>query len=275
MSALGTYLRERFPLGKTAPLALAAAACMVGVATKFSASLMPATALIAISFLAFLLRTRVTDEFKDARHDDSNYPNRPVQRGVISRSVLLRVGLLALLVEIVAAIAVGTLLGRPMAAFSYLAVLVFSALTAVEFFVPNWLERQFTLYFITHQLIFACFAFWIGNLFEPNLPGFFGFGMLMISIEVIRKFEIRRNASGEIVPDTYPAVWGRAVSVAVIFGSAIIGAALVSIGANNFNALAISIVVSAAAALRWCSDSAVKNLGALNFVVISLAVFFV
>ena len=274
MSALGTYLNERFPLGKTAPLALAAAACMVGVATDFSPNLLPVTALIALSFFAFLLRTRVTDEFKDARHDDSNYPNRPVQRGVISRTSLLKVGVLALAVELASVVTAALLVERPLAAFSYLTVLVFSALTAAEFFVGPWLERHFTIYFISHQLIFACFAFWICNMFGQNLLGLIGFGLVMVSVEVIRKFEIRRNGNGEIVLDTYPAVWGREVSIAIIFGSAVIAAALMSITANNYVPLAIAIVLSAAAATRWRSDDAVRNIGALNFMAISLAVFF-
>jgi hypothetical protein len=41
----------------------------------------------------------------------------------------------------------------------------------------------------------------------------------MASLEIMRKYEIRRNSAGEVVADTYLAVWGkRATNIALAIG---------------------------------------------------------
>ncbi len=176
------------------------------------------TGLIALTFIAFLLRQRVMDEFKDRGHDDANYPNRPFQRGAISARKLIGLGCFAFALEIGAVLAIALILGSWLSVFAYLGVLAFSALTFFEFFASSWLEKHFTAYFATHQAIFIFFGLWGCAIYGQNNPvhalaGIVALVAIMASVEVMRKFEIRRDAAGLVVADTYPAVWGRKQSI--------------------------------------------------------------
>jgi len=176
---------------------------LTGTATSFVI-----IGLVALSFAAFLLRLRVTDEFKDIDHDSKNYPNRPFQRGAISSRQLIGIGVISLIIEL------GSLyIINPKAVIFYIPVLVYSALTAKEFFISSWLNKHFTIYFITHQMIFVVFAMWGFITFgvQLNLRALLGglaFVMTMSVFEIIRKLEYRHNTHGKIVKDSYPAVWG-------------------------------------------------------------------
>jgi len=100
MKNLLTYLNERFPLPVTGTHSLVTAMFLVAVAQPLvkSSNDYLSTVFIAISFLFFMLRMRVTDEFKDASHDNSNYPNRPVQRGIITKKQLVIIGVISLVI---------------------------------------------------------------------------------------------------------------------------------------------------------------------------------
>ncbi len=210
MSNLRAYFSERFPLPITIPHSLATAALLVAISsTEPNWSVMIC---IATGFLFFMLRMRVTDEFKDSSHDNVNYPDRPVQRGIISRNRLIGIGVVSLLIEIATAYLAGYFANNLLAAWLYLAILGYSALTRFEFFVPEFLDRHFNLYFLSHQAIFILYPLWSFTLLrtELNLVSLgqaCAFILFMASMEIMRKYEIRLNPSGEIVQDTYLAVW--------------------------------------------------------------------
>ena len=46
-------------------------------------------ALLAVAGLSFLLHTRVIDELRDKEVDDVHHPDRPLQRGLITRRLCL------------------------------------------------------------------------------------------------------------------------------------------------------------------------------------------
>ena len=75
------------------------------------------------------------------------------------------------------------------------------------------------------------FFIWATSIFDSRyslqvaLNGF-AFMLAMGALEVMRKFEIRKNSAGEVVQDTYLAVWGRSVSVTFLALSFAIGGAL-------------------------------------------------
>lgn len=212
MNNLFEYFRERFPLIITIPYSLATAGLLFGITgSKDQHSI---ALLVAVSFLFFMLRMRETDEFKDSSHDTKNYPNRPVQRGIISRNQLIAIGVLSLAVELAAALAAGLLSKQPSSVFWYLAIIGYSVLTRFEFFAPKFLERHFNLYFISHQAIFILYPIWVFALLgiSPSLQqvlGCISFVFLMASTEIMRKYEIRLDPQGQIVRDTYLAVWGK------------------------------------------------------------------
>ena len=192
VGGLTAYLRERFPLPTVLTLAAGTAFLLVGIATDSvqSPARWTVAGFVLAVVVAFLLRTRVTDEFKDRSHDDHHYPDRPVQRGAIDRGTLVRIGLAAFAVELGAVYATGVAAGNAGAWVWYLPVVGYSALTAAEFFVPRWLARHFTLYFLSHQVIFVFFAVWAFALFSVG-PSFIavyattGFVAAMAIVEIL------------------------------------------------------------------------------------------
>ncbi|MEO0024703.1 MAG: hypothetical protein RL196_1144 [Actinomycetota bacterium] len=185
---------------------------------KLDQTIFALTGLIALTFMAFLLRQRVMDEFKDRGHDDANYPNRPFQRGAISARTLIALGCFALAIEIGAVLTISLIAQSWQSVFAYLGVLAFSALTFFEFFASSWLEKHFTVYFASHQAIFVFFGIWGCSIYGQKNPahalaGIIVLVAIMATVEVMRKFEIRRDAAGVVVADTYPAVWGRKQSI--------------------------------------------------------------
>lgn len=204
------YLAERFPLVITSVHALATAAFLVAIASTETNHLL--TLAVAGSFFFFMLRMRVTDEFKDSDHDDQHYPNRPVQRGIITRKQLVVIGVVAFAAEISCALAAGWLTENITATFFYALIIGFSVLTRFEFFVPEFLERHFNLYFLSHQAIFILYPIWIFNLVKTEVTWqsialAVAFILFMANMEIMRKYEIRINPAGEEVQDTYLTVW--------------------------------------------------------------------
>lgn len=204
------YLAERFPLAITSVHALATAAFLVAIASTETNHLL--TLAVAGSFFFFMLRMRVTDEFKDSHHDDQHYPNRPVQRGIITRKQLVVIGVAAFAAEISCALAAGWLTENITATSFYALIIGFSVLTRFEFFVPEFLERHFNLYFLSHQAIFILYPIWIFNLVKTEVTWqsiflALAFILFMANMEIMRKYEIRINPAGEAVQDTYLTVW--------------------------------------------------------------------
>lgn len=169
--------------------------------------------LLGMLFGALLLRQRVTDELKDNRHDARYYPGRPFQRGIISKNQLSVLGISALLTEFAAVY----LLGGIYALGWYMPALVFSLLMAKEFFLKEWLDAHFTIYFMLHEAIFVFLGLWAIKLMNVPLNIFtlawtLAFICAMMCIEVVRKFEIRKDTMGRVVMDSYTAVWGESAT---------------------------------------------------------------
>ena len=281
MSSVSQYLKERFPLQAVVPLSGGTAVWLVGItrgATTPAASAI-ICGLVALGFIAFLLRQRVTDEYKDRHHDAAHYPDRPVPRGLIKPRTLVVLGITSLITELGSVVAATILLNRLWVAPIYLVVLGFSILTAYEFFVPDWLERHFNIYFVSHQLIFVCYSIWACALFgtEPEVGvilALTAFVLQLASLEVIRKFEVRLNPQGEPVRDTYLTVWGRWLSVGLLAAAAISQGALLSAWTQTPVALTVGIVTAFVVLLARRLDKLVQAAIVLSFLIQGLGVWF-
>ncbi|MFM8927596.1 MAG: hypothetical protein ACKOFA_05285 [Rhodoluna sp.] len=209
MGTLSTYFAERFPLVLVAPLSLATASLILGL---FDNQSVPVLGLMTLTFLCFMLRMRVTDEFKDSAHDNQNYPNRPVQRGLISKSQLLGLGVTASFIELLCVVGLAFLVDNLLGSIWYGLIVLYSLLTRFEFFAKEFLAKHFNIYLITHQAIFLLYPIWLNNLFKVSfdqklLFGWSSFVLLMALMEIVRKYELRFDAVGNLVLDTYLAVW--------------------------------------------------------------------
>jgi hypothetical protein len=275
MRSVLTYMQERFPLPLVTLMALSFAAASLGLfsaAPLVGADWWWSLILLTVAYLAVLLRYRVTDEWKDFAHDSSVYPDRPVQRGAISPRALVSLGVVALVVELASVAVLG---GAPGLAV-YLAVLVLSALTAVEFFARDVLERHFTLSLVLHQAVylplFGWAAFVLGAPFDAStLAGVASATALFVVAEIVRKFEPRHAPNGDVVRDTYPAVWGRGAAIVVIVLSLLAAAALAVAAGVGVAVLVIAVVFAIALAVARRSDRAVMAVGGLAVPVLAMA----
>lgn len=107
------------------------------------------TAIASLIAVLYLLQIRLSDEPKDYEHDNKYYPQRPVQRGVVTlRELLYLKNAVVVSFFIVAAVAAITVSWEIL----FLACLQqgYSFLTRKEFFVRDWLRAHFLLYQFSH-----------------------------------------------------------------------------------------------------------------------------
>ena len=293
MRNLGRYLVERFQPLAVVPLALLTAMLLVGAASPLQYSYfvvhhastalsLPSvlnTLLVALLVLAFLLRTRVTDEFKDYKHDTANYPNRPLQRGLVTRDQLFKLGVGAFAVELGCAAACGIFNDTLTSAGWYLAVLAFSYLTAKEFFAPRWLARHFTIYFVSHQILFVCFAIWAYNTFggataerrDYSQTALVAFVLLMAAVEIVRKYELRYSPDGTLVQDTYPAVWGKKWAALVLATLVVVASGFESYAL--FSPAPFLLGATAATLIGASKPQTARALGFITFAVLTVVLW--
>jgi 4-hydroxybenzoate polyprenyltransferase len=106
-----------------------------------------------LTLLCLFFHLRVFDDHKDYTDDCRYYPNRVLQRGVVTLHELKILGAIAIAIEL--------LLGAFWSTASLMSVLFafgFSLLMFKEFFVKDWLKRHFLVYVSTHMLIIPLFA---------------------------------------------------------------------------------------------------------------------
>jgi len=280
MKNLLTYLKERFPLAMAGVLAVITAMFLVAIVQPDSKDLNDhlTTLAIAIGFFFFMLRTRVTDEFKDSKHDNQNYPGRPVQRGIISRRTLIVIGITALILEIAAVLWAGSLQENLSSVLFYGLILGYSVLTAFEFFASNFLDKHFNIYLIVHQAIFILYPIWIFNLFgiqitNTAIPAVAAFILFLLLIEIVRKYELRHNPAGVLVMDTYLAVW-RGGAFWVIFAiSSLAPIALFSYFGSIW-LFVISAVSGISLLILRTHNERVRAIAALTFIATGLVIYF-
>lgn len=270
-----SYLHQRFPLIPVFLFALGYSSLALGAGSTqniwFSDWKLSAIRLLLFTsiFIFFLLRQRVIDEFKDFTHDLEHFPDRPFPRGLISKRQLILVGGFALTAELGSVFLLGV-----KAVTAYIPVFLYSLLMAKEFFAGDWFNRHFTLYFLTHEVIFVLFGiFFLATLNQHPLE--FDTGLLLaigiltaapMSIEIVRKFSPRSNKKGEIVEDTYSTVWGRRTTLfLLIVLTLFIGLACMTLKKTHYFLFYSIGTTIALLILGYNSDKEVTGVGAISF----------
>ncbi len=267
MSRYFEYLNERFPLPLVTILALGFGLYAV---IPMGSPTLPVVVLFGLMFAGFMLRQRTTDEFKDSSHDTKHYPSRPMQRGLMTKQDIIALGVVAFVIEIGAVY----FINPPISLYWYIPVLAFSGLMAVEFLMSDQLEKRFTLYFLLHECIFIFIGGWIlvstsSTLTYAGLAWLVSFVLVMMSVEVARKYEIRIGAKGETVQDTYLSVWGehraRTILASLILGTGVLMAYSLS---DLWPVVLSTVFASAIAYTPSMKPASVKIITALNFLLI-------
>lgn len=111
---------------------------------------------------SFFLMLRVFDEHKDYELDLANYPDRVLQRGLITLDHLKVVGGMAIAAQLVTSVFMDGGLGTTTALWAV--VIIWSALMAAEFFMGEWLQQRLLLYAISHMLVMPMALMWMAQM---------------------------------------------------------------------------------------------------------------
>ena len=215
---LGRFVLERFPPAAYGPLILAFVMCgyvgaarASGVAPQFDARFLA----VSLAMTLVFLRLRVTDELKDAPLDRLGRPERPLPRGLVTRAELRATAAVCVIGEVVLAVALGT-----PALVAYGAALVYTRLSARDFFLGQHLHRRLVLYAFLHSPIVPLLLAVTWWAHPAARAGSALYGLLLLAWGVSLGLEVARKtvAPAEERPyvETYSGVLGqpRAVRLA-------------------------------------------------------------
>lgn len=159
------WVQERFPFSQGILfLVLYVAALFTGQAMT---NLKPLKFKFAdvVGFLAvwgFFLMLRIFDEHKDFELDLENYPHRVLQSNLISLTHLKIACGFAISLQL--GVSIWFDQGIGLITFSWLAVMLWSALMAKEFFIGDWLNKRLFLYAFSHMLVMPLAVVWMAEM---------------------------------------------------------------------------------------------------------------
>ncbi len=204
----------------------------------------------------FFLHLRVLDEHKDFANDVIAYPDRVLSRGVVTLSLLARVGAAAVVVQLLLSIS----LGIP-ASLAFAGSLLFSFAMFVEFGVGRWLSKHLVLYALTHNPVMVGLAVLVivatGSPLSAVHAGFIAFSCVaMLGFEFGRKIRLPEEEHPGVPSYTSELGQGRARALLTLthLGSA---AALVWL----LWSLSVPTVMIAVAALAVTAPGVATSVG--------------
>jgi len=160
--------------------------------------------------------------------------HRPVPRGLVSLPELARLAYIGAAIQF--AIAISIDVGLVPILFG---VWLYAGLMTKEFFVPEWLQRRPAIYLVSHMLIMPLIAFYV-SAFEwlcdcSSMPN--GLGWLLalafscgLVLELGRKINIPEKERTGV--ESYSALWGTGVAIALWVLSVIAAVASYSMAAS-------------------------------------------
>jgi len=224
------YQRERFPLlshGILIALFSLSAVAYSRFLIESGSRPTPRELLAAFvgTFMFFLL-LRIADEFKDFE-DDARYRSyRAVPRGVVTLAELRLVGIGALLLQVLLALAY-----FPPLLWLLIPVWVYFALMSKEFFVARWLKAHPVTYVLSHMVIIPLITLYASaNQWLPigAFPhGLGAFLLLSFFVGLVIEFgrKIRAPEDEEMGVETYSFLWGRRRALLTWYATLLLSAA--------------------------------------------------
>jgi 4-hydroxybenzoate polyprenyltransferase len=168
-----------------------------------------------ISTLILFFQLRVADEFKDFSIDSKYRPHRAVPRGLVSLEELARLAFAGAAVQFLVAVYID--IGLVPVLF---AVWVYIGLMTKEFFVPEWLVRNPSVYLVSHMLIMPLIAFYVSTFdwlcdcreLPPGLVWILALSFCTgLVLELGRKIKVPADERTGV--ETYSGLWGSRVAV--------------------------------------------------------------
>jgi len=212
---LNAYLKERFPLLSHGVLIISYYSSNQFLAqvlerpdnpVSYSINSLPG----GLTLFLIFFHLRVFDEHKDYEEDCKFYPERLLSRGIMTLSTLKKLGIIAIVLELIFASVCGM-----SALVGVIIVQIFSVLMLKEFFVGKWLKKHFLIYATSHMLIMPLMSLMVFSFTTGSMPwlagnwyilyAFVGF-FVTFNWEVSRKI---RTPDDEIEGlDTYSRIFG-------------------------------------------------------------------
>ena len=185
----------------------------------------------AITLLCLFFHLRVFDDHKDFEDDCRHFPDRVLQRGIVTLRGLKVLGGVAIAIELLLSAAWSLA-----ALVSVVLALGFSLLMAKDFFARKWLKRHFLVSASTHMLIMPLFAVVIFSFatrrYFWEVPGWFwiysavGF-FVAFNWEVSRKIRVPEDEIEGL--DSYSKVFGAYGAAYVVLLIRVIDTGLVAL----------------------------------------------
>jgi 4-hydroxybenzoate polyprenyltransferase len=258
LKRLAAYLDERFPLFGHGVLIVSYYSSnqfLAEVLTRPGEMLIYSAGSIlgAVTLFCIFFHLRVFDEHKDYESDLKHYPDRILQRALVTLTQLRNLGLVAIGLELFFA-SIWMPAGKPAALIAVVLTLIYSVLMLKEFFVPTWLKKHFLIYTISHMMIMpllalVVFAFATGE-YPWRAPAWFyvyafvGF-FVTLNWEISRKIrapeqEIEGVETYTKIFGTYGAAW--AVILVRVIDTAIVAFVGWHIGASHWFYVALIVL---------------------------------
>lgn len=193
--------------------------------TSFNASgvlyLMP----LILAVILFFFKLRLFDEVKDTEFDTTHHPERPLPRGLLSKSEVIRMALVMIVIEIMLFSHYG------FGAFlSALIAVCYSLVMYKEFFIKKWLRAHLTTYAVTHTFVvvfvsLAIFTALFGRQFTEIPRELLYFSFASWFIFNIFEFGRKTFAKSEerAVVDSYSKIFGKSGAVILVLMMAVLG----------------------------------------------------
>jgi 4-hydroxybenzoate polyprenyltransferase len=226
-----TYQKERFPLFAHGPLVIIFCLAVMLFSSLQQGGELPEFSRIAgavISTLILFFQLRVADEFKDFSIDSKYRPHRAVPRGLVSLRELARLAFAGAAVQFLIALYIDIGLVPVL-----LAVWAYMGLMTKEFFVPQWLVRNPSVYLVSHMLIMPLIAFYVST-FDwlcdcRDVPAGLVWILTLsfctgVVLELGRKIKVPADERTGV--ETYSGLWG--YRVAVLLWTTAIGASVLA-----------------------------------------------
>jgi len=174
----------------------------------------------------YFLLVRVLDEHKDYAKDSINFPDRILQRGLVTLDQLKVIGILTLVPQIVVSVLVDGGIGP--VTFAWLVLFGWTMLMLKEFFAGQWLEPRLVLYALTHLVAGPLALIWIALIGADgkHLPASVGWLALMgflggATLEVGRKLHAPEDERDTVA--SYTKSFGGPAGAAAVLATLIVG----------------------------------------------------
>lgn len=220
MKKLIGYCKARFPTGPLFVFFLLTILAIENFNNSKSQNLFWLFGAIGL-FLLFFFHLRILDEFKDNSFDTKNFPDRPLQSGLVNKKTLYTYGFVTSLIMFPLS---WLLFGQTPSLLLFAFAWIYSFIMLKEFWIKNFWQRASVLYVISHEvaLVILYLAFVLST--SPNflqhgwnsLVLFFAIFHPVLLIEFGRKNTHRYDPQGEITLDTYAAKWGQDITTGLI-----------------------------------------------------------